>query len=183
MKSSSGRPGIPPPPLPGSPVTGRQYNGTSTDNGENDRPWSRGAPFSPNKSPSILSATDVETAHTSSIAKDDNKLNDSCNISRHGEVAFDVMTYTVDGKSLSGAMLGIEHRDPVEHGSEIKDQRKGVVWRRKPNGVYFRLMFVNGLEDQLKVGDEVLAVAGYQLADMSLETARYRTSHLKIVWN
>ena len=87
---------------------------------------------------------------------------------------YSVIVVSVKGHQLtsSATTIEIEHRDPLEHGSEVRDVHSGMVYRRKANGVYFRLTSVDGTENQLKVGDEILAVGGYQLADMSIETAR-----------
>jgi hypothetical protein len=162
-KPSSSRPDVPPPPIPARLVI--SHRKPNSDDGVSRLP-----PSTPGRTSSL--AATVST-HSTRHAEHEDALNEQCNDNNHSEPAFDVMTYTVPGKLLSATMLGIEHRDPVEHGSEVMDLRTGLVLRRKPNGVYFRLMSVDGLEDQLEVGDEVLAVAGYQMADMSLETARY----------
>jgi len=160
------RPDVPPPPVPPGSTTATHHivNGTSTlDDNHSGKRTSEGgvtqAPPPPRRTSSLPSFRDNDPAYTSI---------DHGHWS--GPRVFDVLSFVVH--ELSGHMLSLEYRDPVEHGSEVRNIQSGTVYQRKPNGVYFRLTSVGATRDQLQVGDEVLAVAGYQLADMSLETAR-----------
>jgi len=77
-------------------------------------------------------------------------------------------------RSLSGSILGIGHRDAMLYSTEVKAE-DGIVYRRKASGVYFQVDKAWTPDDGspgLEVGDEVIAVDKYKMADLSLDTAR-----------
>lgn len=72
---------------------------------------------------------------------------------------------------VDGSLIESASRDPFERSAEVTDPVSGLVYRRRQNGVYYRLT-TSLMDDLLHANDEILAVDGYELVDMTLETAR-----------